>query len=352
MLKVCGYGQYQEWDAIVRSFSNCDVYWLSGYARAFQLHGDGEPMLFYYEDTGVRGINVVMKRDVAKDLHFAGKLPEGQYFDFSTPYGYGGWLIEGEGDTAGLFSAYEKWCVKHRIISEFVRFHPVLRNHERTAGAYDVVPLGGTIAIDLSSPETIWENFTSSNRNKIRKAEKSGVKIFFGRSAELFSAFSKIYNLVMDRDNAAGYYYFRSDFYTSICYDLPENAEVFYALDSQGEMIAASIMMQANGRMNYHLSGARTESLHLAPTNLLLYKAALWGCANGCKTLHLGGGLGSAEDDLYKFKRSFYRGEPCRFHIGRKVFDAARYDELLAMRKEDDPTIEDTAFFPVYRVGG
>lgn len=352
MLKVYGLEQNNEWDQIVRSFMDYDIYWLSGYVRAFQIHGDGEPMLFYYEDEAVRGVNVVMKRDVAKDPHFAGKLPKGKYFDFSTPYGYGGWLIEGDGDTAPLFDAYENWCTKHRIVSEFVRFHPVLRNHEKAAGTYDVVPLGGTIAIDLSSPETIWANFTSNNRNMIRKAEKNGVKIYSGRSEEVFIGFTRIYEETMDRDNATEYYYFGPEFYQSICYDLQENAEVFYAVDDQGEMIAASIMMQANGRMNYHLSGVKTAYRNLAPTNLLLYKAALWGCANGCKTLHLGGGLGSAEDDLYKFKESFYRREPCRFNIGRKIFDMARYDDLVAIREADDQLIGNTSFFPAYRRGG
>lgn len=37
--------------------------WLSGYVKAFQIHGDGEPLLFHYEDERTRGMNVVMKRD-------------------------------------------------------------------------------------------------------------------------------------------------------------------------------------------------------------------------------------------------------------------------------------------------
>ena len=87
--------QAEAWDALVRTFLNYDVYYLSGYVKAFQLHGDGEPLLFYGEADGVRGINVVMKRDIAADPHFAGSLPADTYFDFATPYGYGGWLLEG-----------------------------------------------------------------------------------------------------------------------------------------------------------------------------------------------------------------------------------------------------------------
>ena len=117
-------GQAEHWDAIVRSFQNYDVYYLSGYVKAFQIHGDGEPLLFYYEGEQIRGINVVMKRDIARDIHFSGILPEGQYFDFATPYGYGGWLLEGEGDPAPLFQIYNDWCRKHGIVSEVVLFHP------------------------------------------------------------------------------------------------------------------------------------------------------------------------------------------------------------------------------------
>lgn len=344
MLSVYTLEQCELWDRIVRAFAYFDVYYLSGYVKAFRLHGDGEPLLFFYEDEGIKGINVVMKRDVSKDSHFVEKIPEGVFFDFSTPYGYGGWLIEGDGDTNTLFSSYESWCFENGIISEFVRFHPVLDNRCFSESAYDVIPLGETVAMDLSSPDTIWENISSKNRNVIRKAEKSGVKIYSGRSDELYAHFREIYNVTMDHDNADKYYYFDSDFYNSICYDLPENAQLFYAV-KDGEMIAASIIIAANGRLNYHLSGSKIEYRNLAPSNLLLYKAALWGAANGCKTFHLGGGVGSGEDSLFKFKRAFYRGELKRFSIGKKIFDADKYNYLVELRGG----APESGFFPKYR---
>lgn len=171
MLTVYTLDQASEWDAIVRTFSEYDTYWLSGYVRAFHLHGDGTPLLFHYDNGGVRGINVVMRRDIASDRRFGSKLSEDTYFDFATPYGYGGWLIEGS-DTTSLFETYEAWCKKNRIISEFVRFHPVLKNHRAAVNAYEVIALGKTVTMDLRSPEIIWENLTSQNRNKIRKAQK------------------------------------------------------------------------------------------------------------------------------------------------------------------------------------
>ena len=42
--------QAEQWDTVVRSFNNYDIYWLSGYVKAFQIHGDGEPLLFLFRE--------------------------------------------------------------------------------------------------------------------------------------------------------------------------------------------------------------------------------------------------------------------------------------------------------------
>lgn len=345
MLRVYSTENCTEWDEIVRSFGNYDIYYLSGYTKAFELHGDGNPVLVYFEGNGIRAINVVMKRDIAEDSRFSGKIPENTYFDLITPYGYGGWLVEGDGDTEVLFLEYENWARENNIVSEFVRFHPVLDNAAFSNPFYDVISLGGTIAMDISSEETIWANITSKNRNMIRKAEKNGITIHKGRSTELFETFREIYNATMDKDDADKYYYFEPEFYESILNDLYENAQIFYARNEEKKIIAASIIFSENGRLNYHLSGSVREYQHLAPTNLLLYKAALWGSENGCKTFHLGGGVGSGEDSLFKFKKSFYRGELCRYHIGKKIFMKEEYDMLLSLRDEK----LQSRFFPEYR---
>ena len=342
MLKVLSLEQSEQWDTIVRSFREYDVYWLSGYVKAFYLHGDGDPLLFYYDGGDTRGINVVMKRDVSKDVRFSGKIPESRFFDFSTPYGYGGWLIEGD-DTNGLFLDYELWTKKNGIISEFVRFHPLIRNHEKCCGFYDVVQLGEVVHMELSSPEAIWNNITSKNRNMIRKAIKNEVKVYNGRFPRIIDEFRLMYNKTMDKNNAEKYYYFNPDFYASILDDLPHNAQIFWA-EKDDLIIDAAIILTANGRMNYHLSGSLYEYRSYASGNLILFKAALWGYANGCRTFYLGGGVGSDNDSLLRFKKSFNKDESCRFYIGKRVFDPEKYDELVNMRE-----LPNSEFFPRYR---
>ena len=346
MLKVYGMEQKDEWDTIVKSFKQYDTYYLNGYIRAFELHGDGEPLLFYYESCDLRAINVVMKRDIEHDKNFIGKLQEGTLYDFATPYGYGGWLVEGAEGVKGLTETYNEWCQRNSIVSEFVRFHPLLKNHLACEDFYEVVQLGEVVHMDITSPETIWNNLTSKNRNHIKNAIKKGVKIYNGRYPEIFEIFRTIYNSTMDKDNAEQYYYFNESFYKSVLEDLPQNAQVFFAVKDD-TVIAASIMLAANGYMNYHLSGSLKEYSSLAPINLLLYEAALWGCANGYKTLYLGGGVGSGEDNLLKFKKAFYKGELNRFYIGKKIFDYDAYNYLLNLR--GDNIIMNKGYFPIYR---
>lgn len=342
MIQIFNMSQTKEWDELVRSFANYDVYYLSGYVKAFQIHGDGEPQLFYYNENGLRGIYVYMKRKTAI---------EGVY-DSITPYGYGGFLLEGDDSNENmnaLWNAYVDKMKSENIVDNFVRYHPVLANAVPMKICSDVIDLGKTVSMDLTSEEVIWKNIHSKNRNMIRKAEKNGIVIKHGQGLELFDDFIKIYNATMDKDNAEPYYYFKPEFYKSIHEDLKDNYEMFWA-EYDDKIIAMSIMIFANGRLNYHLSGSDLQYRNLAPSNLLLYKAAMWGMEKGMKTFHLGGGVGSEEDNLYKFKIAFNRFSDCQFSIAKHIFDNEKYDELVAERASRDAGFDkESKFFPLYR---
>lgn len=342
MIRLFSIQERLDWDNTVKSFADYDVYYLSGYVMAFHIHGDGDPYLLYYEENGLRAIYVYMRRPTAI---------EGVY-DSVTPYGYGGVLFEGdvsEDNCQAFWKTYLAEMEKEHIVDNFVRYHPVLKNAVPMKPISNVIDLGKTIAMDLASPELIWENIHSKNRNMIRKAEKNGIVIEHGQGMDLFDKFIDIYNATMDKDHAEEYYYFNRPFYESIHNDLRNNYELFYA-KLEDKIIAMSIMIYANGRLNYHLSGSDIEYRNLAPSNLLLYKAALWGCEKGMRTFHLGGGVGSGEDNLYKFKAAFNKVSDYQFSIGKQVFDEKKYDELVKIRRESDQNFDETShYFPLYR---
>ncbi len=336
----------EKWDSVVKSFQDYDVYHLSGYVKAFQINGDGEPILIYFESADTRAINVVIKRDIA-DCEYFKDLEKGHLFDIVTPYGYGGWLLEGS-DCGALNKEYTEFCKKENIVSEFVRFHPLLKNWRGLDEIYEDIHLGDTVFMDTSSEEVIWQNISSKNRNMIRKSQKNGLKVYWGRDPKIIEPFKEIYNATMDKDAASNYYYFKNAFYESILEDLKQNSMWFYA-KCESEIAAIAIFMFCNGKMHYHLSASRREYQNLAPTNLLLYEAALWASNNKYDKLHLGGGVGSAHDSLYKFKKAFNRGEDTEFHIGKKIFDAELYQKLMDIRKKSSNFNSDTKFFPAYR---
>ena len=342
MIKLYELSQSIEWDETVKSFVEHDVYYLSGYVKAFQIHGDGDPQLLYYEADGLKAIYVYMKRKTAIE----------GYYDSVTPYGYGGVLFDGDTSELNLqafWKAYVEKMKEEGIVDNFVRYHPVLANAIPMKQISTVIDLGKTIAFDLTSPEVIWENIISKNRNMIRKAEKNGITIEHGKDLALFEDFRRIYNATMVKDNAEEYYYFGEQFYESIHNDLHDNYEMFYAV-YEGQIIAMSIMLFANKQMHYHLSGSMMEYRNLAPSNLLLYKAALWGCEQGYKTFHLGGGVGSGEDNLYKFKAAFNKNSDYQFSIGKQIFNQEIYDELVELRLSENCSFNhDSKYFPLYR---
>lgn len=349
MLEVYTINQWERWDSIVKTFNRYDVYYLSGYVRAFQLHGDGEPLLLYYENNGVRGINVVMKRDISLDKRFENKISANEYFDLATPYGYGGWIFEGdenEGDSDAFAAEYLDWCKENKIVSEFIRFHPVIENCGGISSKfYETVLLGKTVAIELDDQEAIWTRFSSKNRSHIRVAAKEGVVVKMDTSKEAFDQFQKIYETTMNRDEADSYYYFDNRFFDSIRNDLEGHYTIFTAY--LGDIaIASAIMIYAGKYMNYHLSGQLVEYRRYAGTNMILHEASNWGCSNGFEWLHLGGGLGAKDGPLYDFKKSFYKkGEDKVFYIGKKIINKKAYEKLVNMREEE----LSEGFFPEYR---
>lgn len=342
MIRIFNITEATEWDAVVQSFSEYDVYYLSGYVKAFQIHGDGEPQMLLFEGSNIRAIYVYMKR----------KTKIYGVFDSITPYGYGGFLLEGdvsEKNLKEMWAAYEHKMNEENIVDNFVRYHPVLANASPMKYCSEVIDMGKTVAMDLASEDVIWTNIHSKNRNMIRKAEKNGIKIKHGQGLELFDEFIKIYNATMDMNNTEEYYYFKHEFYKSIHEDLRNNYEMFWA-EYEGKIIAMSIMIFANGRLNYHLSGSDIKYRKMAPSNLLLYKAALWGCERGMKTLHLGGGVGSCEDNLFQFKIAFNRFSNFQFSIGKHVFNDRKYKELVMLHaKERAGFNPENKFFPLYR---
>lgn len=341
-----------KWNNIVTSFIHHDIYYLPGYLAAFHLHGDGEPILVSYQGEGIRGICVYMLRDIANEKWVTNDIKKGEWFDVVTPYGYGGWIFEGdlsEPKIKTFWKEYTSYMKNQHIVCAFTRWHALLQNQNILRGFSNIIDLGKTVHIDTSNVELIMQNIRSKDRTTIRKAVKNGVIVDHSNDPSLFEDFIRIYNSTMDKDNAEKYYYFEKEFYDSIVSDMPNNWEMFYAL-LDGKIIAMSIILFCNGMMHYHLSGSLLEYRKLNATNLILYEAAVYGAKHGYSKFHLGGGVGSGDDPLYKFKKSFNKNSDNQFSISKDIFDKEVYQKIVSLRKKNDLSFnEESSFFPLYR---
>lgn len=299
------------------------------------LHGDGEIFLIYYEEYGERFCYVVMQNDISDCIKFNSNLEEKKYYDWETPYGYGGPLSDmviSEKTQKKFLKEIKEYCVKNCIVSQFVRFHPLLNNYETLPLVIEKRYLRDTIYIDTESPELIINNMESKNRNMVRKAVKSNVCIVKKEITD-FENFLFMYKETMEKNNADEYYMFKRNYFESLS-NLKDNAFILYAM-LDDIPISGAILYFNDRFMHYHLAGSKIEYRKYSAGNLLLYKAACMANCIGIKQFHLGGGM-EPNDSLFKFKKQFNKNGYAKFYVGRTIFDKEKYQELLEIRKKID----------------
>src|SRR3569832_2332842 len=94
--------------------------------------------------------------------------------DASSPYGYGGPVATTSDTsfTAAAWRAYEAWMHEHRVVVEYLRFHPLLGNHAGYPG--DVSPGRAVVSVDLSNAD-FAQLYPARLQQVLRKAERSGL---------------------------------------------------------------------------------------------------------------------------------------------------------------------------------
>jgi len=344
MLSVIQINETEKWDALVKSFKTFDVHYLNGYAKAFELHGDGEPLLIYYEHNGTRAMNVVLKRDIAKMDTFKDKLEKGTWFDLSTPYGYGGFWVEGE-DLKAVNNEYSLFCKKNGFVSEFVRFN-LFSGFEAAYSGF-IRTCSHNIVRTLDLPlEAILMDFEHKVRTNLEKAIDADLRIEFDEKGHRLEEFLKLYDLTMERTGADKYYYFSKDFFEHL--NQLEEGSVFVHVLYEDQVIASTLTLFDKENCYPFLCGSNCDYFNLRPNEFMQVEIIKWAKAKGLKRLILGGGHGE-DDGIYRYKKSFAPKGIYDYYIGMKVFDEARYKKLVEMRKNESDFNLHKDYFPLYR---
>ena len=331
------------WDEVVRSFPDYDVFYLSGYSKAFMGESakNGKPVLLYYEEGGDRAINVVFKRDVADDEKLANKIPEGRYFDLITPYGYGGfWGSVADWDR--LNRTYLRYCLDNRYVCEFVRFELFSAYSKHYGG--EVESRTHNIVRSLELPlEEMWMDFKQKVRKNVKKANANNLSCIIENTGDHMDDFLRIYYSTMDRTEAEGEYYFSRQFYETLN-EMKDNVMYFHVV-YEGRIVSTELVLFGTENAFSYLGGTDREYFDVRPNDFLKYEIIKWAKAKGLKRFVLGGGYG-ADDGIYQYKLSLAPRGQHDFYIGRNIFDQESYDRLVGLRAGE--TLNEN-YFPLYR---
>ncbi|MBW1952456.1 MAG: GNAT family N-acetyltransferase [Deltaproteobacteria bacterium] len=338
----------QKWEALC-NLLGCDIFFTPEYAYLWELNGDGQATCFvYYETDKDFVLNPFLTRQI-NNIPIFNDLPN-NIVDIITPYGYGGYLRSSERvNMDAFFDIFNQYCKENCIVSEFIRFNPVLKNHSYTPKKVFIQHWNDTVVIDLTlSIAGLWKQLTKGCRAAVKKAQKNKVIIVNDEKFANLDAFYNLYYATMDRVNAHKYYFFSKDWFKAMVKLLNNNMALFHGI-YQNEIIASSIFLFTDTVIHYFLAGSSYEMRHLAANNLLLFEVALWAKSRGIKYFHLGGGY-QPNDTLFKFKASF---SPCQTHyyIGKVIHDTKYYQFLKTRRlAAGGNSANDSDFFPEYRV--
>lgn len=325
-----------------------DIYFEENYGKLYEHIENGRAVDWRYdgEEGTVRHLFIVRKIPI--------ELDDGPWFDLVTPYGYGGPVIERLAENASreaLVAAFERefgaYCKRNKIVSEFIRFHPIIENAKDFAGIYSAECIRRTVGTNLKDfDDPVTEEFSKGCRKSIRQALNKGVIWRVTTEPEKIDGFKKIYYATMDRNHANDYYYF-DDKYFDDCIKYFKNNLVMVEAIWNDKTIAGGIYFIYGKFIHVHLSGTLSEYLNLNPAYVLKYATVLWGKENGFEMIHYGGGkTNDYNDSLFQFKKKFGQHTEFPFYVGRRIWNKDIYKALCLKRGAD----ESSTFFPAYRM--
>lgn len=312
-----------------------DINYSFDYNFLYEKNGDGQIRLFVFEQKGHVYFYPFLIRPVVSDDTAT------EYKDIETVYGYTGPVstCNDEEFVVAADKSFCNYCLTEKIITEFIRFNPLLQNQkllERIA-SINLIALRDYVTVDLSPDnEKILAEYSSQNRNKIRKAEKAGIEIEFDKDGNRFGDFVSIYLENMKRLNASPMYFFSTEFFDGL-QGLAKKSGVLINAIENGVTIGSSVFLKGSLFGHYFLSSATERGRSQAVSNLMLHHGILWAKKSGLKSLHLGGGVtGEESDPLLVFKKNFSQ-KTLKFYIGKRIHDEKAYSDIVKRWDEKHP---------------
>lgn len=320
-----------------------DIYLTKTYAELYTEKEQGVAKTFDFVSPNGKIRNVFIKRSIP---YTSGNQ---EYYDITTPYGYGGPMIAEAVNLESLleeyFEAFHQYCLQENIVSEFVRFHLLENQEVREQFKGETQLIGQHIVRDLKQQRE--EDFHKSVLQSVRRAERLGVKVIFDETGQYLDEFLEVYTSTMDWHEAKEFYYFDKSFFEQIHNSLNGHFLYVHAFLEE-KLIGTRLILHGDKYAYYFLGGALREYSTYKAASLLDYKIIDRLQEEGKEYYVFGGGY-HGEDGLYKYKNKFSQRGKLPFYVGKKVHQPEIYEELVERRSLEGNFDPDTLFFPLYR---
>ena len=329
MYELVSIHEWSRWQKVLDLLRISDIYYSSQYFLAATELDPGEPLLFYYKDNEGEVAYPFIKRKIVGG--------ENEYFDITTPFGYGGPLMKGNKSNPSLIENFRKafadYCQEEKIIAEFIRFHPILENAQSMENHVKLTPLYETFSLEFRSRKKVESAKMISDLNFEGDEVKKLVIKKLGTVRHMFEFLVLYYLTVRRREEADSYYFFTDDYFETLISSLGSNLHLFGAFQ-KNKMISACYVLTCKDRIYHHLESSLEDSDSDA-MKLLLLKIAEWGEENHFKSFHLGGDFKGERQRESRLKKDISNSGPHTFYIGHHIYDEETYHRLMPLEERD-----------------
>jgi serine/alanine adding enzyme len=328
----------REWDEVVSALGVDDTYPTLSYHRvAALLEPPGtQPVLLRYGNGGSRVLLPLLLRP----------LPDGSGWDAVSAYGYGGPVGPASADPVGFGVALDGWARENQVVASFLRLHPLLGNAGLVPPGAELVPLGPTVAWNVSADRPLRELAHTHHRRSVRKADRAGLTTTVVHRPTDLDEFAALYAVTMQRQQAASFYFFPPAYWDALVAESAALELVLVEGRLDGRLEAALLCFGSGPWLHYHLGASSEAARSIGASVRCFFAAGEWAQTRGMTRFHLGGGVrGSPDSSLFVFKQRFDPDTvPLAFSVAKLVHDPERYLSLAG-------TSSTAGFFPPWRSG-
>ena len=337
MLEILSLDQKDRWNAIVCSMNQYDFYHLAEY---HQLEHSGQSLLLCFSSKKTSLALPVILRPI-----------DGTgYNDLTSVYGYAGPLSDKEKPDEQTVRNFQKELLHffdhQQIVSVFARLHPLIYNQEfLLSGLGEIVNTNQTVGIDLSLPEKEQRRqYAHSMKNQINRLKRKNILVEKVQARKDIDIFVEIYRENMKRVNALEAYFFTNDYFYRLMEELPSSLFLAYY---EEKAISGSLFTTCNGIIQPHLSATLNDYLRWSPLKLVWDSIRIDAVKKNEKWMHLGGGVGGANDSLFRFKTQF-SDLRFSFKTWQYIHNTNAYNRLVSEKYAGQISV--SSFFPLYRI--